>query len=83
MTKDDKVRFSTLKDGFAIYAELLNYEPIKWVIETLKTKTPYMEAEIGGVLFKFIRNVISHFPLFEKWDEVYLTKALVNWNKLG
>ena len=80
---DATIRYSTLKDGFAIYAELLNYEPIKLVIQAMKIARPPMEAEIGGELFKFFRNVIYHFPLFDKWDEVYVTKSLVNWDKQG
>ncbi len=42
-----------------------------------------MEAEIGDELFKFARNVISHFPLFDRWNDVYLTKVVVNWDKQG
>ena len=42
-----------------------------------------MEAEIGGELFKFVRNLLAHFPLFATWDEVWINKALVNWNKKG
>ena len=42
-----------------------------------------MESEIGGPLFKFIRNVLAHFPLFETWDEVWISKELVNWQKEG
>ena len=77
--KQTYTRFSYLKDGFSIYAELLKYEPFKQVIENLKTARPPMEAEIGSELFKFFRNVISHFPFFTFWDEVYITKTLVNW----
>ncbi len=42
-----------------------------------------MEAEIGGELFKFVRNVLTHFPLFETWDDVWINKTLVNWNRQG
>lgn len=42
-----------------------------------------MEAEIGGPLFKFIRNIFSHFPIFEKWNDVWVSKELVNWQKEG
>jgi len=34
--KINGIRFSRTKDGFAVYSELLNYEPIKWVIERIK-----------------------------------------------
>jgi hypothetical protein len=34
-------------------------------------------------VFKFVRNIISHFPLFNSWNEVWISKSLVNWNKTG
>ena len=81
--KDEFYRFSKVKDGFAIYAELLNYPPIKWVIESTKKTRPPMEAEIGSELFKFIRNVITHLPFFESWNEVWINKSIINWYKEG
>lgn len=79
--RDEKERFSKIKQAFSIYGELLNYEPIKWVIDYLKTARPPMEAEIGGELFKFIRNVITHFPYFNSWNEVWIKKSIINWYK--
>jgi predicted metallopeptidase len=76
---DSKYRYSRIKDIFAVYAELLNYEPIIWVIEQLKQKRPPMESEIASKLFKFIRNLITHFPFFDSWDDVCFDKALINW----
>ncbi len=81
--KDKWYRYSKIKDAFFIYSEMLNYEPIIWVLEYIKTHRPPMEAEIGSELFKFIRNVITHFPFFEKWDDVWISKNLVNWYKEG
>lgn len=81
--KEDRYRFSRIKDIFSVYSELLNYEPIGWVIEHLKTIRPPMEAEIGGELFKFVRNVISHFPFFDRWNDVWINKQIVNWDKEG
>ena len=81
--KDSWYRFSKIKDAFAVYSELLNYEPIKWVIDKIKTSRPPMEAEIGSELFKFIRNVIMHFPFFESWDDVWVNKSVINWYKDG
>jgi hypothetical protein len=81
--KDARYRFSKVIAGFTIYGEILNYEPIQWVIEHLKKARPPMEAEIGGQLFKFIRNVIAHFPFFETWNDVWLSKPLVNWYRQG
>jgi len=42
-----------------------------------------MEAEIGSELFKFFRNVVSHFPFFNTWDEIWIKKSVINWNKDG
>jgi len=81
--KDEWYRFSKLKDVFTVYTELLNYEPIKWVIEHIKKSRPPMEAEIGSELFKFIRNIIVHFPFFESWDSVWINKIVINWDKQG
>jgi hypothetical protein len=81
--KEPYYRFSKLKDAFSVYAELLNYDPIKWMIEEIKEKRPPMEGVIGSELFKFIRNVFSHFPFFNCWDDVWINRSIVNWNKEG
>lgn len=81
--KEPWYRFSKMSQAFAIYAELLAYEPFKYVLEAIKKQRPPMESEIGGPLFKFVRNVLAHFPLFETWDEVWVSKELVNWQKEG
>lgn len=76
-------RFNRIKQGFFVYAELLDYEPIGLVIEHIKKTRPPMEGEVGSELFKFIRNVVVHFPYFERWDDVWVDKDVVNWNKEG
>lgn len=81
--KEPWYRFSKVANGFAIYSELLTYEPFRHVLKAIKKQRPPMESEIGGPLFKFVRNVLAHFPLFEKWDEVWISKELVNWQKDG
>ena len=81
--KDSWYRFSKIKEVFAVYSELLHYEPINWVIEQIKEKRPPMEAEIGSELFKFIRNIVIHMPLFESWDDVWFNKNIINWYKKG
>ncbi|MCB5235893.1 hypothetical protein [Niallia circulans] len=81
--KDPLYRFSKINTAFSIYAELLNYEPIKHVIKTMKQQRPPMEAELGSELFKFIRNVLAHFPYFESWNDVWINKSIVNWQKPG
>lgn len=81
--RDPFYRLSLLKDGFAVYSELLKYEPLKWIIDEIKLRRPPMEAEIASELFKFIRNVLFHFPFYRSWDDVYITHSLVNWHKDG
>jgi len=81
--KKDTYRFNKIKQIFSIYAELLNYKPITWVIEHIKKKRPPVEAEIGSEFFKFIRNVVTHFPYFDTWNNVWIDKNIVNWNKRG
>lgn len=81
--KDEWERFSKIKQAFTIYAEVLNYEPLKQTIEYLKTARPPMESEIGSELFKFVRNVVSHFPFYNSWDSVWINQSIVNWYKKG
>ncbi len=80
--KDKFYRFCKIKDGFAVYSELLNYEPIKSVLNWMKNGgRPPMEGEIGDELFRFVRNIILHFPFFESWDDVWVSKEIINWSK--
>lgn len=81
--KDPWYRLSMVKEAFGIYAELLKYEPIKWVIEYFKKARPPMEAEIGSELFRFIRNILAHMPFFKKWDDIWINKNTVNWHREG
>lgn len=81
--KSPQYRFRKIKNAFEIYSEILNYEPIKWVIESIKEKSPSMEGELGSELFKCIRNMLAHFPFFDSWNEVWVNKSLVNWYKKG
>ena len=76
-------RFSKVSNIFAVYSELLTYEPFKHVLEVVKKQRPPMESEIGGPLFKFVRNILAHFPVFETWNDVWVSKELVNWQREG
>lgn len=76
--KHKQTRYFKVREAYLVYSELLNYEPLKWVLESIKAHRPPMEAEIGSELFKFIRNVIVHFPFFDSWNDVYLDKGIVN-----
>jgi len=80
--KDKYYRFCKIRDGFSVYSELLNYEPIKWVIDWMKKGgRPPLEGEMSESLFKFVRNTLLHFPFFDSWDDVWVSKNIVNWNQ--
>ena len=81
--KDEWYRFSRVSNIFSVYTELLSYEPFEYVLAAIKQNRPPMESEIGGPLFKFIRNIIAHFPVFETWNDVWVSRELVNWQKEG
>lgn len=81
--KNPKYRFNKIKQGFLVYSELLYYEPIQWVLKEIKKSRPPEEGEIADELFRFIRNVLAHFPFFDTWDEVWISFLVINWNKDG
>lgn len=81
--KDPYYRFMKIKNGFELYSELLNYEPIKWTIDKMKESRPPMESEISKDLFRCIRNIVTHFPFYDSWEEVWVNKDIVNWYKKG
>lgn len=72
-------RLIKISQAFSVYSEILNHEPFKGVLNWLSKYRPPMESEISGLLFKFIRNVLAHFPFYDTWDEVWICKDLVNW----
>lgn len=83
MELSPELRFYKIKDIFGVYSELLSYEPIKDFIDELKKHRPPMEAEISSAVLKYIRNILVHFPFFKTWNEVYVTKKLINWTCEG
>ena len=76
-------RLSKMRDVVLIYTEILEYEPIQWYIDALKKLRPPMEAELSKDYIEFIRNVLVHFPFYNTWDTVKLSKELINWSKPG
>ena len=64
-------RFSKTKDLFAVYSEILKYPPVQWVIDA-NPRPNY--SDVGRDLFKLIRHILMHFPFFEQWDDVWVTK---------
>ena len=76
-------RFYMIREIFSVYKELLGYEPIQYHIKLIKKTRPPLEGIIVNDLFSFVRNLLLHFPIFENWDDVYISKDLATWNKAG
>lgn len=79
----EEVRYYKLKDFFSVYTELLSYSAMKEHIQFIEKARPPMEAIISSEFVKFVRNVLIHFPCFTKWNEIYVSKHLVNWKSEG
>ncbi|HHP8971193.1 TPA: hypothetical protein ACSJPS_000634 [Listeria monocytogenes] len=84
LNENANTRFFKLREAFSIYKELLSYKPIKTYLEWMKRGgRPYFEGIIADDLFSFVRNLLLHFPIFDTWDEVYISKPLATWSKVG
>lgn len=82
--KSPDIRFCKIREIFSVYKELLSYEPIRYYLKYIKNGgRPPLEGIIAEDLFSFIRNVLSHFPIFNSWDDVYITKNLATWHTEG
>jgi hypothetical protein len=78
----DTYRYYRIKTLFEVYSEIANYPPIKSILKYYELKN-IKKGEIAKDLFSFVRNLLSHFPFFENWNEVWIKKSLVNWQKPG
>lgn len=82
--KKPTYRFYKIRELFSVYKELLGYEPIQHYIKYIKNGgRPPLEGLIVDDLFSFVRNVLLHFPIFDNWEDVYISKDLATWNKAG
>lgn len=82
--KETFYRFYQIREIFSVYKELLGYEPIQYYIKYVKNGgRPPLEGLIFDELFSFVRNLLLHFPIFDKWEDVYISKDLATWNKTG
>lgn len=82
--RDATERFYKLRESFSVYKELLSYDPIKEYLKWMKKGgKPFLEGIIADDLFSFIRNLLLHFPIFDKWNDVYINKNLATWSKSG
>jgi len=84
MDNTPEIRFNKIKDLFATYRELSNYGLIKAYLKWIKNGgRPIFDGIISDDLFSCIRNIFAHYPIFNKWDDVYIDRDLATWNKSG
>jgi hypothetical protein len=72
---DNVYRLFRIKEIFSVYFELLKYPPLQLVI---KGENRPNFSDVGKDLFKFVRNVLFHFPFFDNWNDIWVKKSLVN-----
>ena len=79
---NDNEKFEVIKQLASLVSELLDKEGIKnKLIELANTSTVNGEDnEIKIETFDLIRNILIHFPIFETWDEICISKKLLKWN---
>ena len=84
MNNCPELRFYKTKDLFVIYKELSSYGLINAHLNWIKEGgRPVFDGIISDGLFTCIRNIFAHYPLLDRWDDVYINKGLATWNKSG
>lgn len=78
--------FQLVRDSCVLINELLSYVSIKekilnMAIETTNDSDNKLDVQAKYDTFKMLRNLFIHFPIFDRWDEVYINKELLEWNK--
>lgn len=80
-TYKDK-KYELIKSLASLTSELLDSKEINMkmteIAESSKVNGDNVEEKFDT--FKMIRNVINHFPIFDSWDEIYVSKDLIFWN---
>ncbi|MDD2504643.1 MAG: hypothetical protein PHF21_00010 [Bacilli bacterium] len=39
------------------------------------------ESKIKIQFLSAVRNILAHFPIYNKWEEIYLNEQIVQWNR--
>lgn len=71
---NEKERFKILKEILGIFGELKNFKPIKQYKNEHRFGSSVIE------LFVVLRHLLVHFPYFDRWNEVWFTKEIVQSN---
>lgn len=81
----EKRKFEIIKDLSSLTSEILKDKSINEKMKRVAESSPINGDNIDEKFntFKMIRNVINHFPLFDSWDEVFISNDLLEWNNSG
>lgn len=79
----EKEKFELIKSLSSLVSELLDRNDLKEKLLDLanSSKINGEDNEIKIETFDFIRNILIHFPIFETWKEICISKKLLNWNR--
>lgn len=76
-----EIKYLYLKEVFSIYSELCEDESMNDVFNFLRFTRPPEEELISNEYFNIIRHLLTHFPLYEDWDDISFNRSLIRWNK--
>ena len=79
---DDEI-FDKVQKLSALVTELLKDKEIKEKFEELanQSKVNGENNDVKLEVFTMLRNIILHFPFFDKWEDIYLNRKILNWNR--
>lgn len=79
---DDAEKFTLLRKISILFNELLGDKDNKLSFNELLSSTVVdkEQFEAKSSTFLMIRHLLVHFPIFETWDSIFITKNLLNWN---
>ena len=77
---DSKTKLITLQNGFAIFDELVSEKRINFYFKKQSVKRE--EFEPMENIFNALRNYFVHFPIFNSFEECFIQKDFIKWNKV-
>lgn len=82
---DEGKLFQTVKKLASLTNELFKDSDVKKLFIELANKSiPNGKNNNQKIeTFDMFRNYFSHFPIFEKYEDAYINKELLHWNKSG
>ena len=79
---NDIEKFIILKNISILFNELLGDKENSTSFKELLSSTivDKEQFEAKSSTFAMIRHLLVHFPIFETWDDIFITKNMLNWN---